>query len=627
LPAASGDVVVGRPAGPLMSIAACETLAGAQTPRAWPTFAMPIHVTCHAAAAFFNVLIIPLVRIATLAAIVLVAASPAWSVQPADRVLRNGQIYTVDLAFPWAEAVAIHNGRFVFVGGNADAARYIGPDTDVIDLRRRFALPGMVDLHVHLFTSCITAYIDVTLPPAGSVAQVQTAVGQFAESHPDKRWIRGGYWDHTVFSGAPPHRSQLDQAVADRPVVLVDQTGESMWLNSRALEMCGISGETSAPAGGRIIRDPKDGRPSGLIRGAAQRLVLRKTPQPTRDELCAALRHALAEFAESGVTTVQTAEGCLPWLEALYELEQQDLLTLRAAFSFDWETSYVTAFTTAELEDQMGRRDDYRSELIYPDFVKLFVDGAPTGRHIAVLEPFQDDATDFGTLRISAEALANATVRFDRAGIGVKFHAIGDRAVRVALDAVEAARRSNGYAGPPHTIAHLEMVDAADIGRFRTLNVVAEFSPGITHPDPAFAAAVVPLIGRQRYEHFWPINAILETTARVAYGSAWNALPANPWPQLEGFVTRRHPRDPGLGQLNAAQAIRLGEALEMMTLGGAYAIGRDDQIGSIGEGKRADLIVVDRNPFQLARSGRHDLLSETRVLMTVFNGRVVYEAE
>lgn len=558
----------------------------------------------------------------------IVAATPvAWSAQPADRVLHNGQIYTVDSARPWAEAVAIRDGRFVFVGGNADATRYIGPGTDVIDLEQRFALPGMVDLHVHLFTSCITAFIDLTLPTVDSVAQVQRAVRQFAESHPDKRWIRGGYWDHTIFSGRRPHRDQLDEAVADRPVVLVDQTGESMWLNSRALQLCGITSETSAPDGGRIIKDPKDGDPSGIIRGAAQRLVLRTAPQPARDELCAALRHALGEFAASGVTTMQTAEGCLPWLEALSQLQQRKQLTVRVALSFDWKTSYLTGFTTAELENQIARRDAYRSELIYPDFVKLFVDGAPTGRHIAVLEPFQDDATDFGALRIGTQALADATVRFDRAGIGVKFHAIGDRAVRVALDAVESARRNNGYAGPPHTIAHLEMVDEADIGRFRTLNVVAEFSPGITYPDPGFAAAIVPLIGRERYEQFWPINAILDTGAHIGYGSAWNALPANPWPQLEGFVTRRHPHDPRLGQLNAPQAIRLGEALEMMTLGGAYAIGRDDQIGSIRQGKYADLVAVDQNPFELARSGRHDLLSETRVLLTIFNGRIVYRAD
>jgi predicted amidohydrolase YtcJ len=548
-------------------------------------------------------------------------AVPA-GIAPADSAFRNGRIYTVDESRPWVEAVAIRDGRFVAVGTDAEIKAFIGDETTVTDLEGRMAMPGIIDLHVHPFATPLFNVINLDFSDPTDPDRMLAELKAFADANPEKKWIRGGSWGVGVFPNHSPDKSVLDEIISDRPVVLIDQTGHSYWLNSMALELTGINVDTPTDEKYVIEKDPVTGDPTGVVRESSLRLVEQAAAQPTAAEYEKAFKAVFGEFNSKGVTSMQTAEGNAAWMDVVQAIDRAGELEMRLFVSWDWHTHQTTPYTDAEMDSQIANRGKYASELIAPNFVKIFTDGAPDGYAVPFLEPYADGSGKYGFGKLTPEELKAAVVAFDAQGVGTFMHSIGDASTRAALDAIEAAREINGDTGVRHKVAHLVMVDPEDIPRFGQIpGVAAEMSPAVTYPHPGFEG-YIPYFGEERYQRIFAARSLLNAGARLGYGSDWlTMIPPSPWQPMQGFVTRTNPDAPEKGVLGEGETLTVEQAIRVFTLNGAYAVNADDRIGSIENGKQADMIVLDRNLFDIDPSEIRD----TQVLITMMGGQVVFD--
>ncbi len=543
-------------------------------------------------------------------------------VPEADIVYRNGKIYTVNDKQPWAEAVAIKDGKFLKVGSNAEMESVTGAKTQAVDLGGKFVMPGIVDLHVHPFATPLFNMINLNFSDPTDPDKMLAELKAFAEANPDKKWIRAGSWGVGVFPNNSPSKTLLDEIIPDRPVVLIDQTGHAYWLNSKALGRAGITAETPTNELYIIDKDPKTGEPTGTVRESAMRLVEQAAEQPTPAEYSKAFKVVFREFNSEGVTSMQTGEGNAYWLDVAQTLDRSGQLTMRLFIGWDWHMHLTTPYSNEEMDKQIANRAKYASDMIDPNFVKIFTDGTPDGYAVPFLEPYSDGSGNFGKGKVSPGELRDLVVAFDAQGIGVFMHALGDASVRAALDAIEAARKSNGDTGVRHKVAHLMLVHPDDLSRFATIpGVGAEISPAATYPLLAFEG-YVPLVGEKRYKRIFGARSLIDAGAHLGYGSDWLTLiPPSPWMPMQGFVTRTNPEMPEKGQLGENESLSVEQAVRVFTINGAYAVGAEDRIGSIEEGKLADIIVLDRNLFEIPETE----IRNTQVLKTILNGKVVYD--
>jgi predicted amidohydrolase YtcJ len=540
----------------------------------------------------------------------------------ADAVYRNGKIYTVNEAQPWVEAVAIKDGKFLKVGSSADVEGLVGDDTEVVDLDGTMVMPGIVDLHVHPFATPLFNMINLDFSDPMDPDKMLAELAAFAEANPDKTWIRAGSWGVGVFPDNNPSKALLDEVVPDRPVVLIDQTGHAYWLNSKALELAGIDSETPTDMLYIIAKDPATGEPTGVVRESAMRLVEQAAEQPTADEYAKSFIDVFREFNSEGVTTMETAEGNAAWLDVVQRLEGVGGLTMRLFIGWDWHMHLTTPYTNDEMDEQIANRAQYASEMVDPNFVKIFLDGVPDGYAVPLLQPYADGSGEYGKGKMSPEELRDIVVAFDAQGIGVFMHSIGDASARAALDAIIAAREINGDTGVRHKVAHLTWVDPDDMPRFASIpGVAAEISPAATYHSPGFES-FIPLVGEERYQRIYPARSLINAGARLGYGSDWLTLiPPSPWMPMQGFVTRINPASPEKGVLGKDETLTVEQAIRVFTINGAYAVGAENRIGSIEEGKLADMIVLDRNLLEI----ESDDIRNTRVLKTILNGKVVFD--
>jgi predicted amidohydrolase YtcJ len=547
------------------------------------------------------------------------AAQPA--AQVAETVYRNGKIYTVDEARPWVEAVAIKDGKLIAVGSNDDVGAYVSEVTEVIELQGKMVMPGIVDLHVHPFVTPLFNIINLDFSDPTNPETMMSELGEFAASHPDKKWIRGGSWGVGVFPGNNPSKALIDEVVSDRPVVLIDQTGHSYWLNSKGLELVGIDADTVSDGLNIIEKDAKTGEPTGVVRESALRLVEKVAEQPTEAEYAEAFAGVFREFNSGGVTSMQTAEGNARWLDVVQGLEGNGHLTMRLFIGWDWHTHQTTPYTNDEMDEQIAQRAKYESALVSPNYVKIFLDGAPDGYAVPFLEPYADGSGKHGVGKISPDELRDVVIAFDAQGVGTFMHSIGDASTRAALDAIEAARKANGQTGVRHKIAHLTWVHPDDVPRFGTIpGVAGEISPAVPYPSAAFES-YIDLVGEERYQRVFAARSLIDAGAHLGYGSDWLTLiPPSPWMPMQGFVTRRNPAAPEKGELGQNETLTVEQVIRVFTINGAYAVGAEEQIGSIEVGKAADLIVLDRNLFEIPPTD----IRNVRVLRTVLAGRVVH---
>ena len=535
----------------------------------------------------------------------------------ADLVFKHGAVYTVDAARRWAEAVAVVNGRIVFVGRDADASRWIGPKTRVVELAGRMLLPAFHDSHVHPIDGGIDS-LEVDLHGLATPAEVLARVRDYAAAHPDAAWVRGSGWELPTFPNANPTRELLDEVVPDRPVFLWAMDGHSAWVNSKALAIAGVTKDTPDPPHGRIERNAS-GEPSGALREDASELVARHLPKRTAKDYSAGLVAALRIANGFGLTSLQEARASEESLAAYAAADARGTLTARIFASILCDTDKGVADVPRLVE--LRRR--YRGRRLRADGVKIFADGVLETRTAAVLQPYLGFGDDRGKLNLEPDAYKALAVALDAQGFQIHVHAIGDRAIRETLDALEAARTANGARDARHHIAHLELIDPADVPRFRTLGVVANFQPFWANGDEYIRKLTEPELGPERSRWLYPIRSVHDSGAAIAFGSDWDVSSVNPLDGIEVAITHREPSaGPGPAWL-PEERIGLPEAIAGYTIGGAYLDFTERETGSIEAGKAADLIVLDRNLFAIPP----DRIHEAKVLWTLLEGREVYRAE
>jgi predicted amidohydrolase YtcJ len=534
--------------------------------------------------------------------------------QPAGIVFRKGAVYTIDAVRSWAEAVAVLDGRIVYVGSDAGVTGWIGPATRCIDLDGKMLLPGFHDSHVHLVGGGIELS-ECNINGMLAIEPILAAVRDYAVRHPDRIWIRGGGWPLTLEEGNP-HKSLLDYVIADRPVMLDAFDGHSIWVNSKALELAGITKETLDPPRGRIERDPGTGEPTGTLREAARDLVISKIPPYVHEDYVNGLRRGMEMANRFGITSVQEASVGELHLNAFAELDRANELTVRtvAAMRID------PAKGTASIPQFVEWRQKFQGKHLRATAVKIFQDGVIESRTSALLEPYLGGGDDRGWLNFEPEVFKPLAAELDRLGFQIHIHAIGDRAIRSSFDALEFARKCNGSHDSRHHLAHIELVDPVDLGRFRQLGVIANVQPFWASADLYIVKMTEPVLGPERSRWLYPIRSIANTGAVIACGSDWSVSSMNPLDAIQIAVTRRGLKDgPGPAWI-PDEVVELPVMLAGYTINGAFVNFAERETGSIEVGKAADLIVLSRNLFEVPKHEIHGV----KVLLTLLEGREVY---
>jgi len=545
---------------------------------------------------------------------------------PADRVLLNGAIYTVNPANPWAEALAIRGGEISAIGSNAEMRQFIGPDTEKLDLEGRMVMPGIIDMHIHPIEGAMAALYDCSFPFTSTIDEMLEQVADCVDKAPDGDWIRGGQWPVQLMTGSQSvNAALLDSVAPDNPVFLIDSTVHNAWVNTAALERLNIDRDTPDPSGGIIFHD-SDGRPTGLLADDAAYNALSTLPDYSQEQYESGVAWTVELLNSFGITGYKEALSEAGSLNAYSSLDRSGQLNMRVATSLIWKRSWSQ--NDEQHRQNIEQRDSYRTAHVNPDFIKIFLDGIPPTRTAYLLEPYVATAgfdADFrGNPLHDSAALARDVTDFDAAGLTVKMHAVGDGAARQGLDAIEAARKANGSSGLRHEISHAGMIHPDDIDRFAELDAIPEMAPILWYPVPGLAEAQASAVGKERAEHTFPIRSLVEAGAQPAYGSDWPAVvpTPNPWPGIEAMVTRRNPylESPQDAKWEE-QAVDLATAIRIFTLNGARALKLEDTTGSVEVRKSADLIVLDQNIFEIPASD----VGNTRVITTILEGENVYD--
>jgi predicted amidohydrolase YtcJ len=538
----------------------------------------------------------------------------------ADLALVGGSIMTMDATAPSAAAVAVTRGRISAIGSDDEIDALVGPGTRRVELRGRTVLPGFIDAHVHpLLAGVELLRCGLHDLPESSDAYVN-AIRDYAEAHPDLEWITGSGWGMAAFPGGTPSREDLDAAVADRPAFFQNRDGHGAWVNSRALELAGLSAATADPADGRIER-AADGEPQGTLHEGAKALVERLLPETTIDEVVAGLLLAQAYLQRLGITAWQDAWVDAPGLEAYRRLAGSGLLTGRVVAAQWWQRDRDDEQVVAMVEDRA------RSSIgrLSAGTVKIMLDGVIENFTASVIEPYLDGdgkpTANRGLDFIDPEALKDHVTRLDALGFQVHFHALGDRAVRQGLDAIEAARRANGMTDTRPHLAHLQLVDPADWPRFAALGAGANIQPLWARSEAQMTELTIPFLPPERAVLQYPIASLGRAGARLVGGSDWMVSTPNVMQQVEVAVRRVDPDHRECEPFLPDERIDLATALQAYTLGGAWANHADDTTGSIETGKLADLVVLDRD---LAREPI-DGIGDATVLLTLVEGEPVFE--
>ena len=547
----------------------------------------------------------------------LLASAAACGRPPfADLVFTGGTIMTMDSTAPSAEAVAVRDGRIVYVGSESGVQQWIGTRTVLVPLAGRTLLPGFEDAHIHPVSSGVELSGCDTADDETREA-LESHIRACAAALADSAWLVGSNWALPLFPDANPTKELLDSLAPGRPAYLSAADGHSGWVNSEALRLAGITKDTPDPLNGRIERDAR-GEPTGTLREAAKNLVSSLIPPVTAEQQAEGLRRAQALLHAAGVTAIQEAAATRPLLEAYRTLDRTGELTLRTVVSLLARPEE----DLTQVDSLVAWRIEFQGTQVHPTAVKLFEDGVIEARTAAMLTPYLDRHDDAGTPNWRPGQLDSIVALLVDKDFSVHVHAIGDGAVRYTLDALEKAEQGKPRGNRRHQIAHLEVIDSADIGRFASLGVIANFQALWAYPDSYITDLTWPALGPERSRWIYPIGSVVRAGGRLALGSDWNVSSYVPMAAIQVAVTRRDSRDTlGAGErLLPEQAIDLETALRGYTIGSAYALGLDQETGSITTGKAADLVVLGEDlrmvsPTRLAR---------VPVLLTMVAGKAVY---
>ncbi|WP_432178050.1 amidohydrolase [Streptomyces sp. NBC_00063] len=544
---------------------------------------------------------------------------------PADLVFTGGPVHTLSPARSRATSVAVRGERIVAVGHD-EVRELVGPATEVVDLKGKLLIPGFQDAHAHPVGGGLELG-QCDLSGATTLDEYRRRISAYAQAHPDTEWITGGGWSMEAFPGGLPTAAELDALVPDRPAYLVNRDHHGAWVNSHALQAAGIDARTPDPADGRIERDA-DGAPTGMLQEGAANLIGRLLPPVTLEQRITGLLRAQELMHSLGVTAWQDAllgehANLTDPTDAYLATAADGRLTARVVGSLWWDRSRGTE----QIDELVARRAAGTRGRLRCTTVKIMQDGVAENGTAALLGPYLDGcgcaSDNSGISFVPPLDLQKYVTELDARGFQVHFHALGDRAVREALDAVEAARRANGHTDTRPHLAHLQVVHPDDIGRFRELGATANLQALWAAHEPQMDDLTIPFLGPERSAWQYPFGDLQRSGATLAAGSDWPVSSPDPIEAIHVAVNRVLPdAAPGTPVFLPEQRIGLDAALTAYTAGSAYVNHLDDVTGSITAGRLADLVVLDRDPFAAPTQE----IGATRVLETFVGGERVYAA-
>jgi len=546
-------------------------------------------------------------------------SSNAAATDAADTIYTNGKIYTVNESKPWAEAVALKNGKFLKVGTNAEMLAVKGDETEIIDLAGKFVMPGMIDVHTHAIDAHVPAVTRLDDP--NDADKIVQQIKAHVEANPGKEWYLFGDFGFGLFPGDNGPKELLDGIAPNAAIAVQHASGHAFWANSKALELAGITADTPDPELGIIARKP-NGEPQGGLQESAMRLIWKAAPAFTDEQIAGGVEYANKLYAAAGITATKEA-GLVPERWAVIEkMAKEGKVKTRYKMAAHWQTSItVLTPTSDEVKSFILENKDKESDILRLDSLKIIVDGVPASRTSLMKEPFLDKPESHGTQNISTDELHETLVEYDSLGVLTMIHVVGDQAAKISLDAVEEARKTNGVSGLRHHLSHNVVVDEKDLPRFKELDVVVDFSPffpyrGTVHNNH------IPAVGEEAFAKWYPVKSMMDQGVVVAIATDYPVTELNPFVNMEAGITRMDPHGNNTDTLGAEQAITVAQAIKAYTLNPAYILGWEKEIGSLETGKLADMVVLEQNPFEVASAD----ISEIKVLKTLLSGEVIFDA-
>jgi predicted amidohydrolase YtcJ len=538
-----------------------------------------------------------------------------------DLIVVNGKVYAADGGADLAEAVAVRGNKVIRVGSNREIQRLKRAQTIVIDAKGGAVMPGFNDTHAHLINGGLSLD-QVNLADATTLDAIKDTIRVWSEAHPEREWITGRGWYYQPFNGAMPTRQVLDALVPDRPAYLIAYDGHTGWANTKALKAAGINRRTKAPANGVIVKDPRTGEPTGALKEAAMALMTAAAPKPSDEDRLAAIRAAIDEAHRFGITSVQDAGGTAADLELFDRLRKRRELTLRVYQALRADAT-LTEAGLDEIEQVRTRFAD--DPVLKTGAIKLIADGVIESHTAAMLEPYANRPSVTGDPRFTPEQLNKVVKMLDKRGWQVMTHAIGDNAVRMTLDAYQAAAETNAAAerGRRHRIEHIETIDPADIPRFGKLGVIAAMQPVHATPSPTPGDVWSVNIGDERASRGWMWASIAKAGGRLAFGSDWPVMTLDPLKGLHVAVTRTtHDGLPEGGWI-PTERLPIRKAIDAYTRDAAWASFDELRKGMLKRDMLADIVVLTDDIF----SGPASRLTTTEVAVTIADGKVVYRRD
>ncbi|ASS95258.1 amidohydrolase [Peribacillus simplex] len=538
------------------------------------------------------------------------------AIKKADIVLSSDAIFTGLTHEPTSGAIAILGNKIMSVGSKAEIEPFIGNETKVFNYGNQLIMPGFHDFHLHIMFSALSLN-SVNLFEARSAQEVAAKVLEFSKDCSEEEWIIGMQWDAGYWHDKQePHYKILDAVIPDRPVVLFHAEGHYTWVNSKAMDLAGVTEDIRDPDFGRYERD-KDGLLTGIFYEEAQQIVLKEALRLTQNKKETILKKFLQLLSQYGITSVNDLyapiDDFLQDYDLFEKLDKQGELTTRF---------HITPELDGNLDKAQILRNEYESKKLQFSGLKQFVDGTVTGHTAYFLKPYSDQLDICGHPALDPEVLINRVVKADELGFRIRFHAIGDAAIRLALDAFEEAVRKNGKRDSRHTIEHIEVIDQDDIERFSKLGVIVSMQPD--HMAASSREVYSSIIGPEREKNVFLTKSLLNSGASLALGTDFPvSISLNPMRQIYTAITRVDSSGDPKNTWHPEQKLTLAEALQAYTYGSAYGCFREHELGTIEEGKLADLVVLDRNLFDIPENE----VLKTKVELTINDGKVVYKSE
>jgi len=530
----------------------------------------------------------------------------------ATKIFKNGAIYTLNDSQQWAQAIAIKNNKIIFVGSDDDVESFVGNTTHITDLKGKMMMPGFHDVHIHPIESgSQNTQFSLDTQELNALNFIEE-IAQASYKNPDSNWLIG--YGHSIYSLIESNLSPLEiinQAESERPVIIMEQTSHSMWVNSAALSQAGITKNTPDPIGGIIGRDEITGEPNGILIDNAGNLVMDLAMAPTSKSMQAdydgLIEYTLPELAKNGITSISDARSFwqrddhLTWLK----VQENNKLTARVAVGL-W--AYPELDDDSQLQNLKALYSSEVDSFLRFNQIKLYSDGILINTTAAMHDDYEFDLlatqSNNGLNYFTQSRVEKYIKALEPTGFDFHIHAIGDRGIHESLNAIENAGSTEGR----HRITHVEIVDPADYARFSQLNVTADAQVAGDFTNPENWHENEALIGAARADNAVPIKSLYDAGARITLSSDWSVSPFNPFLGLQNAVTR-YP-----------QELTLKQAIQAYTINGAYVMRQENKVGTIEVGKLADLVILDQNIFEIEQTR----INQTKILMTMLDGEIIY---